>query len=291
MRFAFLLMLAISAASYAEDPFSCVDSDVTEAFLGNSYLERAAYSTSIPDGFLPLNVPGGLSLVGSKLSDSTTTVVYRATMEAESAFDAAVEAMARSGWAENRGQGLGMMGGFQTIPRPVAAVLCHDDEPGALVVSANDRTGRTFVSYEHHSDSSNCVDAPATVLDEDPFKMMRLLPRLKVPKGVEATNGGSGGYSGGVASNIDISGGTGRSELKNFCEDQLRNQSWEFQTGWSSDLSSGSVWTFNLKDDGLLIGTLHLFDSGSEPIRVRFDASPADPKRGMETGTWSSSLQ
>jgi hypothetical protein len=54
MRCASDLIFAISAASYAEDLFSCVDSDVADAFLGDSYRGRGEYSTSIPDGITSL---------------------------------------------------------------------------------------------------------------------------------------------------------------------------------------------------------------------------------------------
>ncbi len=151
MRSVSLLILAISAASYAEDPFSCVDPDVADAFLGNSYQGRGEYSTSIPGGFATLNVPGGLSLVGSQIVDSMATVVYKASMDPEPALDTAVGAMAQSGWAESKEQRRRVPRGFQTSSRPMATVLCHDDEAGALSVIANDKSGQTFVSYVHYS--------------------------------------------------------------------------------------------------------------------------------------------
>jgi hypothetical protein len=119
--------------------------------------------------------------------------------------------------------------------------------------------------------------------------MMRLVPTLKLPEGIKATNTGMGGNGHEVGSRVDISGAMGRSALQNFFEDQIRNQSWEFQTGWSSHLSSGSVWTLDSADDGILIGTLHLFDSGVDPIRVRFSVNPADPTKGKDHGSWSGS--
>jgi hypothetical protein len=286
MRYVSLLMLAISAASYAEDPFACVDPDVADAFLGNSYQERGEYSTSIPDDFVPLDVPGGLSLVGSQIVDSMTTVVYKTKMDAGAALDAAVGAMAKSGWVENEERQWGVSGGFQTSSMPMATVLCHDDEPDALSIIAIDKSGRTFVSYMRHSASQSCGDAP-TARHYDPSEMMRLVPALKLPKGAKATNAGMGGSGNEVGSHVDISGAMGRSELQNFFEDQIRNQGWEFQTGWSSHLSSGSVWTLESADDGILIGTLHLFDSGGDPIRVRFNVNPADPTKGTNDVSWS----
>jgi len=289
MRCASLLILAISAASYAEDPFSCVDSDAADAFLGDSYRGRGEYSTSIPDGFATLNVPAGLSLVGSKIVDSMTTVVYKTSMGAEPAIDAAVVAMGKSGWSENAERPRRVSRGFQTSSRPMATVLCHDDESGALSVIASDKSGRTFVSYVHHSASQSCGDAPAAPLRHDPSEMMRLVPTLKLPEGTKASNTGMGGNGHEVGSHVDISGAVGRSDLQNFFENQIRNQSWEFQTSWSSHLSSGSVWTLNSAEDGILIGMLHVFDSGVDPIRVRFSVNPADPAKGTDHGSWSGS--
>jgi hypothetical protein len=287
MRYISLMMLAISAASYAEDPFSCVDPDVADAFLGNSYQERGEYSTTIPGGFVPLVVPGGLSLVGSQTAGSMTTVVYKTKMDAEPALHAAVGAMAQSGWVENEARQWGVSGGFQTSSRPMVTVLCHDDEPGALSITAIDKSGRTFVSYVRHSADQSCADAPAAPRHFDPSEMMRLVPALKLPKGTKATNAGMGGNGNEVGSHVDISGAMGRSELQNFFEDQIRNQGWEFQTGWSSHISSGSVWTLDSAADGVLIGTLHLFDSGADPVRVRFSVNPADPTKGADHGSWS----
>lgn len=289
MRFAYLLMLTISAASYAEDPFSCVDPDVADAFLGDSYRGRGEYSTTIPAGFANLNVPSGLSLVGSQTGDSMTTVVYKASMGAEPALDAAVGAMARSGWAENTERSRRVSRGFQTSTRPMATVLCHDEEAGALSLIASDKSGHTFVSYVHHFASQSCGDAPAAPLRHDPSEMMRMVPTLRLPEGAQASNTGMGGNGHEVGSHVDISGAIGRSDLQNFFEDQIRNQGWEFQTAWSSHVSSGSVWTLDSAEDGILIGTLHLFDSGADPVRVRFSVNPADPARGKHNGSWSGS--
>jgi hypothetical protein len=281
-------MLAISAASYAEDPFSCVDPDVADAFLGGSYRGRGDYSTSIPAGFAALNVPTSLSLVGSQIVDSKTTVVYKTSMDPEPAVDAAVGAMAESGWAENAEQYRRVSRGFQTGSRPMATVLCHDDEAGALSVIANDKSGQTFVSYVHYSGSHSCGGATAAPPRHDPSEMMRLVPTLKLPEGAKASNTGMGGNGDEVSSNVDISSAMGRSELLSYFEDQIRSQSWEFQTSWSSHLSSGSVWTLNTAKDGILIGTLHAFDSGVDPIRVRFNVNPADPTKGTDRGSWGS---
>jgi len=283
------LILLLSGASYADDPFACVDPDFTDAFLGYSYQGRPEYSTSLPDGFVRLNTPAGLLLVGSQISGPMTKIVYKTGMDAEPALTAAVSALADSGWIENTDHQRPARGGFQSGSRATAKIVCHDNDTGALSVIADDRSGQTFVSYLYHSVSQSCGDTPAAPLRHDPSEMMRLVPILKLPVGAKASNTGRGGNGHEVGSRVDISGATGRSELQNFFEDQIRNQSWEFQTGWSSHLSSGSVWTLDSAEDGILIGTLHLFDSGVDPIRVRFSVNPSDPTKGTDHGSWSGS--
>ena len=289
MRQACFLILAIAHSAYADDPFSCVDPVVADAFLGDSYRGRGEYSTSIPEGFAALNVPSGLSLVGSQTGNSMTTVVYRANMGADESLDAAVAAMANAGWTENEQQHRGVTGGFQTGSRPKAAVLCHDDYAGALSVVAADKSGQIFVSYVQHPTSQSCGAAEPAPIRHDPSEMMRLMPTLRLPEGTTATNTGMGGNGHEVSSRVDISGALGRSDLISAFENQIRDQGWEFQTSWSSHHSSGSVWAQDTVEDGLLIGTLHLFDTGTDPIRVRFSVNPADPTKGKDQGSWSGS--
>ena len=290
MRRACFLILAIASSAYADDPFACVDPDVADAFLGDPYRGRGEYSTTVPDGFVDLSLPSGLSLVGSQTVDSMTTVVFKANMGRDQALNAAVGAMAQSGWAENDQQQRRVRGGFQTSSRPTTAmVLCNDDYSGALSVIASDKSGQTFVSYVQHITSQSCgVKEPAQVR-HNPSEMMRLVPTLKLPDGARASNTGMGGNGHQVSSHVDVSGALSRSDLSSFLENQIRDQDWEFQTSWSSHHSSGSVWALDTVGDGLLIGTLHLFDSGVDPIRVRFSVTPADPTKGKDHGSWSGS--
>jgi hypothetical protein len=120
MRYAAFLVIAISATSNAEDPFSCVDPDAANAFLGNSYQGRGEYSTSLPDGFAMLNVPASLLLVGSQIFNSVTTVVYKTNLGVKSALDVAINELTESGWAERTGQHRREARGFQTGSRPMA---------------------------------------------------------------------------------------------------------------------------------------------------------------------------
>jgi hypothetical protein len=289
MKYAFLCMLALTSAAFADDPFSCVDPDVADAFLGNAYQGRGEYSNSVPTHFVALNVPTGFSLVASKTLDAMSTVIYKSDMDSQPTLTAAVDALTKVGWTENSQQRRQLSGGFQTHSRPSAAVLCHDDDEWALSVIVTDQSDSTFVSYVQHSASQSCGATPDESPHHDPSEMMSLVPTLNLPQGAKATNSGMGGNGHEVSSHVDISGAVGRSELMTHFEDQIRQQGWEYQTNWSSHLSSGSVWALDTVEDGVLIGTLHVFDSGVGPMRVRLSVNPADPRKGKGRGSWSGS--
>jgi len=290
MKYASLCMLAMTSASFAGDPFSCVDPDVADAFIGNSYQGRAEYSTAVPADFVTLSVPADFSLVGSKTDGAISTVVYKSGTDSKLALSLAVDSLATIGWTESSQESGGVLGGFQASSLPSFAMLCNDDGDEALVLTAADRSGKTFVSYLQPSASQNCGTSFIEPPHYDPSEMMRLVPTLNLPKGVTVSNSGMGGSGHEASSRVDISGANGRSELMTFFEDQIRQQGWEYQTNWSSHLSSGSVWSLDTVDVGVLIGTLHIFDSGTGPMRVRFSILPVTPETGRRNGSWSGSL-
>ena len=289
MRLAYFLILAIAPSVSAENPFACVNPNVADAFLGDAYGGRGTYSTSVPDGFPALIVPPGWSLIGSQTMSLSTSVVYKANQDKDSALRDAVAAMTGAGWSENSQHYRWMAGGFQTTSHPVSAVICHDDYDGSLSVIAADKSGHTFVSYVQHPAAQGCESENSAAVRHDPSEMMRLLPTLKLPEGVKASNTGMGGNGHEVGSHVDISGALGRSDLSSFFENQIRDQGWTLQSKWSSPHSSGSVWALNTVEDGLLIGILHVFNFSADPIRVRFSVTPADAAKGGDhsLGSWS----
>ena len=100
-----ILVLSVSGASYAEDPFACVDPEVANAFLGTWQRDIPSYSTSIPNEFVILDVPKSLALVGSQNDANMTTVVFRTSMGIEDALLASTGAIAEGrrgrGWSRS----------------------------------------------------------------------------------------------------------------------------------------------------------------------------------------------
>ncbi len=291
MQRALLLLLIAPGAAVASDPFACVDPDVASAFLGHWHQGEAEYSTEFPTDFVPLDVPEEFSLLGSQRTEKSTTVAFRANMDADSAFEASTDKLAGLGWTASPNLPGSTRSGFQHGPTPSSTVVCKDDEAGGLSVIAYERAGKAFVNYIRYAESNMCEEQPGRHRVFDTREAMDQLPALTLPGGVKATNIGRGGDGDEVVAHVDVTGSTGRADLHAFLERQLRNQQWDYQTNWSSPRSSGSVWRRSTNKQGILIGTLHVFDSGSDPIRIRFSVSPADPAHGVDRGRWSSSSQ
>ena len=285
-----LLILSVSTASFADDPFACVDPDVANAFLGGWYQSPPSYSTSVPDEFVKLHIPARLTLVGSQVGDSNMSVVYQTEMSAKAALSRAVIALTDAGWIEMADQRMSAMRGFQSSMRPQSTSLCRDDQPAALSVIAISKSGQTYVSYSMHSQlqSQACGEPAAAARISVPRTLMAHLPILRLPEDAKSSNVGAGGSGDEVNSRVDVLTTMSRAGLLSFLGDQIQNQQWVFDTNWSGELSSGSLWTLDTPDDGMLIGTLHIFGPSVSAVRVRFSVSSTEPKIGGVQGSWSS---
>lgn len=290
MRWAALLACAVSGTVLASDPFECVDPDVVSAFVGHRHLGPARYSTEIPDDFVLLDVPEGLALVGSESAESRSEVVFRTDRKPTEAFEDAVARMGLSGWQAGPNEHGGRQRGFQARSTSLAVTLCHGDEPDALAVMAREAAGQTLVSYMQVSGGQACTAEDTSRLGRQSHDvMLGEMPNMKLPSDVKTRGMGMSGGGDEFASRVDVSGAPDRAALQSDLEKQVRAQGWDFQTGWTSQHSAGSVWTKDAGESGLLIGTLHLFGTDTDPLRIRFSITPADPDKGVNRGGWSSS--
>lgn len=288
MRLLTILMVLLPCAARAADPFACVEPDFTDAFLGNWFQPQPDYSTHLPAGFIDLDVPESFSLVGSESSDRVTRVVYKTGLKSTSALNAAVAALTDAGWRKGADHRLSGGGGFQTGSRPKYATVCGKDGESSVTITSKSVNGRAFIAYTEHLDSQNCNRSSAAMLHRGGIGMMAQMPVLEVPEEEEISNSGMSGSGDEFVSRVDLSGTLGRSGLQSHFEEQIKSQGWEFQDSWSSPFSSGSVWTLDSAEDGLLVGTLHVYGTGAGPARVQFRLSPANPRRGSGEGSWSS---
>lgn len=290
MNRSILLVLLVSTSSFADDPFACVDPDVANAFLGQWQRDLPSYSTSIPDEFVRFNAPASLTLVGSQIEGNMTTVVFRTNLDVEDALLASAATMVDAGWAEKIDERATARRGFQTVQRSTASVFCHDNQPGSVSVIAKKKTGQTLVSFVQHTEpvSRSCDDPAPVPPRHNPRELMAKLPVLRLPEGATATNMGTGGNGDEVNTRVDVSSTFGQWDLISYFGDQIRDQGWAYETGWSGSFSSGTVWTMDTTDDGVLIGKLHVYGGDTDPVRVRFSINPVDPTKNTYNGSWSS---
>ena len=171
-----------------------------------------------------------------------------------------------------------------------AASFCRDTDTDFtnLSVIVSEQSGQTLVSLEQYTQKTmhSCADSTRASARHSPHGLIVRLPILDLPDDVKASNVVLGVNGDVVSSRVDISISISREELVSYFGDQIRDQNWVFQAGWSSNLSWGSVWAQNTSDDGILIGTLHVYDAGTDPIRVRFSIDPADPTKDIDHGNW-----
>lgn len=282
-----LLFLVLPALSIASGPLDCVDPEFVRAFFSWRSSTPPAYSTEIPDHFEVQKFPSDMKLVGSRTENSMTTVIFRTNREARDAFSGLAGALSEQGWKDITYQRAPSRRGFQLAIGSVVAEFCREMDDTNLAVIASERSGQTLISLEQYG--LKTMHGCEGTLRRSPKTLLKRLPILNPPDNAKTFNAGIGTDGHEVSTRVDVSVSMSREELLVFFEDQIRNQNWKFLTEWSSDLSSGSVWTRNTSEEGILIGTLHAYDAGTDPVRVRFSIDPADPAKGIDHGMSSSS--
>jgi len=60
------------------------------------------------------------------------------------------------------------------------------------------------------------------------------------------------------------------------------------EAAWSGSFSSGTVWTMDTTDNGVLIGDLHVYGGDTGPVRVRFSITPVNPTKNTYNGSLAS---
>lgn len=280
-----LFCLMLPAAAFGDDPFACVDPDFADAFLGNAYFGRPTYSTDVPAAFTGLQVPESFSLIGSEISSHTVRVIYKTDASAEAAVSAAVDRIAGSEWRNLSDLMQMPRGGFQTRAIPRMARLCRDKEPGLLSINASDAQGQTHLSFSisNYGEGQTCsaLQTQSTMQGRYQMNFWDKLPQLNLPADTQSTSAGMGGGGNEYHSDIIVSSGMSRNILVGYLGDQIRDQGWTFDTGWSGNFSAGSIWSKTSPEDATLIGILHAYGESPDTYRVRFAISPA------KTGSFS----
>jgi len=283
-RFAFLLFLAPTLV-IASDPLECLDPKFVRAFFSGSSSSPASYSTEAPKHFEVRELPSDMKLIGSRNEKYATTVIFRTDQGVRDAYSELADFLSKQGWEDITYDRSPSRRGLQSAGQSQVAEYCRDIDDKNLAVIVSDRFGQTLVSLEQY-DRKTLRGCLATERERR-RNLLDRLPILNPPDGATSSNSVIGRNGHAVSTGIDVSASIGRDKLLKFLEDQTQDQNWVLQTRWSSDLSSGSVWSQNTAEQGILIGTLHVYDAGSSPVRVQFSIDSADPAKDIDHG-WSS---
>ena len=280
-RFAFLLLVAPTVA-IASDPLECVDPEFVQAFLSGSHSGPVSYSTKIPENFEVRALPSDMTLVGSRLEKYSTTVLFRTSHGVREVNSRLASLLSEQGWEDITYEENPGLRGFQPADRPPTAQYCQRSGDKRLSVAVSERSDQTIVSLHQYVRKTlhGCLE----ILRERRRDLRDSLPILNPPDGTKTTLARKLSNVDEVSTSVAISGGISRKVLREFYGDQIREQDWTLQTKWSSEFSAGSVWLLDTTAYGRLIGTLHLYDSGSDPVTVRFSIVFADPQKGIDHG-------
>jgi len=280
-RSAFLLLLAPTLV-FATGPLECVDPEFVRAFLSGTNSSPVSYSTEVPDNFEVRELPSEMKLVGSRNEKYATTVIFRTEQGVRDAYSGLADILSEQGWEDITYDRTPSRRGFQSAGQSQVAEYCRDTDDKNLAVIVSDRFGQTLVSLEQY-DRKTLRGCLATERERRRDLLDRL-PILNPPNSAATSNRVIGRNGHAVSTGIDVTASIDRDKLLKFLEDQVQDQNWVLLTRWSSDLSSGSVWSQNTSEQGVLIGTLHVYDAGGDPARVQFSIDSADPERDIDHG-------
>lgn len=280
-RSAFLLLLAPTLA-IAGDPLQCLDPAFVSGFLSGTDAEPVSYSTEAPEDFEIRELPSYMSLVGSRNMEYSTNVVFRTDQQVRDAYLALADFLSEQGWEDITYDRSPSRRGFQSSGQWQVAEFCREIDHKNLTVTVSERSSQTFVSIRQY-DRKTLRGCLATERERR-RDLVDQLPILNPPEGAITSNRETGRNGHAVSTGVDVSTSISRDKLLGFLEDQIRDQDWSPQSSWSSGLSSGSVWSKNTSDQGVLIGTLHTYGAGGNPVRVRFSVDSADPRKDIDHG-------
>lgn len=289
-RFA-LILFVIPISAFAEDPFSCVDPDIADAFLGHWNQGRPTYSSSVPADFLNTELPTNLELIGSSVSGSMTTVVYKSKANPDEALASTMEVLKNAGWKDLSESHYQRRGGFQVGPKPVSTALCHDSKAGSISVVAKKGSNSTLLSlvaYRQNQPRTCDEQRSESRMHHRGPELHKYLPVLRVPAKAKASNIGSGGGGDEYSAHVVVSSTMGRAELMSYFDDKIRDQQWVPDAAWSGSTSSGTVWTKTDEDGKGMVGVLRIADAAADVYNVRFTVSSVDPGKHF-SGSSSSS--
>ena len=280
-----LLTLCLPMVCFADDPFSCVDPDVRQAFLPG-YTSAFAFSTELPEGFVRHAAPPLSRLIDSQSGADQENAVYLVQSGIRTAIDHIADSITDPAWTEFAAERGFDRKGFQTREIPTTRQFCNDDGPTMLSIGSSDKgsSGMVRISTYANPNLRSCADlAVRRNYMETRSLLATELPELSLPTDVRSSGKGSGGNKDSYDSRVDVTTERSRESLLAILNDQIRDQGWTYDISWSGDRSAGSTWTKPSADGEPLLGMLNAFGGRSGRLSLSFsvrrDTTLQEPAR------------
>lgn len=279
-----MLVSCLSGSALAQDLLECVDPDVREGLLSQGFETDRVVSRAIPDTFRSMPTPPEFEFVVSSVSSMQTSAIYKTSQAANNALGTMLRALQDDGW-NARGMPAATQGGFVNSAMPSFSMVCRDNET-ATVMSRESGTA-TFVNLSVSAGNASCQNMASPVAGMLGGSDIGLfMPRLSLPEGARMSGAAGGSFLaiGSSSSGTDRSRSTsmaietemtGQDLLAHF-EQQLGDQGWTYESGWSSRASSGSAWSARPENGAQLSGLLDIVTTESAGYHGTFRAIRLD---------------
>ncbi|MCZ0951845.1 MAG: hypothetical protein OXQ89_11105 [Rhodospirillaceae bacterium] len=285
----FVLFVGTSTAQ--EALLACVDPDVREGLRIGAASRHTVVTRDIPEELTGMAEPEGFEFVGSSESPFYTVAAFKADLTPGDGLEAASAMLGEAGWREVQPIGPTTGGGFVRSDRPLNRSLCRDRT--SVTISSRLANDATYVSMNiselPEGAFSSCDDrligtpeALALARRSPVFRLSAHMPSLTLPENARtmdprlAALGSMGGLSGSdrfLHTTVDIETDLSAQELVEHFAQQLLDQGWSDDAGWSGETTSGSVWSATPEAELNLMGLLDVRALGETGYQATFRAS------------------
>ena len=285
----FLLNLVAGTSAAQEDLLACVDPVVKASLRIGAASRHNVVTRDVPEDLIGVVEPESLEFVGSSESPFYTIAAFRTDSTPGDGLEAATAMLGEAGWREYQPVGPTMRGGFVRSDRPLNRSLCRDStRVGISSRLANDATYVSMSISELPEDTS-CEDglrdtpeAIAFARMSPRFRLSEHMPSLTLPDDARPMDsrldalGSIGRFSGAdrfLHTTVDIDADLSVRELAEHFAQQLLDQGWSNDAGWSGEVTGGSVWSATPEADLNLMGLLDVRALGETGYQATFRAS------------------
>lgn len=289
--FSSVLILFVPGASAQEDLLACVDQDVRAGLLPAMTEATTVVSRDFPEFLSGLAPSDDLEFIGSSVAPFETVAAYKTGLATGDAFAAAAGLLREAGWSALEIESP-FSGGFVTSvqPLPQFGTFCQDDRN--MHVMAAEVQGTTYVRLSLWPDAEfgPCEEMPG---GQDSFgfgptgesDLYSHMPTLVLPEQATVLNPyggyiiGAGEFPGtgrSTGTEIELETDLSAQTMVEHYGQQLEDQGWRLDTGWSGEYSSGSTWTRSPDEGPELAGLLDMTALAGTGYRASFRISLRD---------------